>query len=184
LETPEKSLEIDPNLSSQIEELRNMTSEPLRRRYGEVFGQPAPTTNPYHLRRRIAWRLQVLALGDLSEGAFRRAAEIAGAADLKGDLPLGSAERKQRRKRLDQRLPAAGTELTRVYRDRTVVVTVLANGFEYEGQRYGSLSAVARAVTGTQWNGLVFFGLAKRGAAPAQRQRRKIRLGRKEHRAA
>jgi hypothetical protein len=53
--------------------------------------------------------------------------------------------------------------LRRIYRDRTVVVKILSDGFEYEGRRYGSLSAVARAVTGTRWNGLLFFGLTQRG---------------------
>jgi len=60
------------------------------------------------------------------------------------------------------RIPAAGTLLRRVYRDRTVVVKILAEGFEYEGLRYASLSAVARAATGTRWNGLLFFGLTQR----------------------
>jgi len=61
------------------------------------------------------------------------------------------------------RIPAAGTLLRRVYRDCTVVVKILTEGFEYEGRRYGSLSAVARAATGTRWNGLLFFGLTQRG---------------------
>ena len=53
--------------------------------------------------------------------------------------------------------------MSRVYRDRTVVVKVLQGGFEYRGRRYRSLSAIAREATGTRWNGLLFFGLAKRG---------------------
>jgi hypothetical protein len=60
------------------------------------------------------------------------------------------------------RIPAVGTLLRRIYRDQTVVVRVLPDGFEYEGQPYGSLSAVARAITGTRWNGLLFFGLTER----------------------
>jgi Protein of unknown function (DUF2924) len=64
--------------------------------------------------------------------------------------------------RRDRRLPVAGTVLRRAYRERAVEVKVLAEGFEYEGQRYESLSAVARAITGTRWNGLLFFGLTKR----------------------
>jgi hypothetical protein len=53
--------------------------------------------------------------------------------------------------------------LQRVYRERTVVVKILSEGFEYDGRRYASLSAVARAATGTRWNGLLFFGLTARG---------------------
>ena len=66
-----------------------------------------------------------------------------------------------------RRLPVAGTVLRRVYQERTVEVKVLAEGFEYEGQRYESLSAVARVITGTRWNGLLFFGLTKRRKAKA-----------------
>lgn len=68
-----------------------------------------------------------------------------------------------RRGRRAGRIPAAGTLLRRVYRERTVVVQILTDGFEYEGRRYGSLSAVARAATGTRWNDLLFFGLTQRG---------------------
>jgi len=63
----------------------------------------------------------------------------------------------------DRRLPMPGTVLTREYRGRTIAVTVLDEGFECEGKVYRSLSAVARAVTGTRWNGLLFFGLAGKG---------------------
>jgi Protein of unknown function (DUF2924) len=59
-------------------------------------------------------------------------------------------------------VPVAGTLLTRRLGDRQIVVKVLAEGFEYESRRYRSLSAIARQVTGTRWNGLLFFGLAER----------------------
>jgi hypothetical protein len=62
----------------------------------------------------------------------------------------------------DYRLPGPGTLLTRRLGDRQIVVKVLAEGFEYESRRYRSLSAIAREVTGTRWNGLLFFGLAER----------------------
>jgi hypothetical protein len=65
----------------------------------------------------------------------------------------------------DRRLPAIGTVLTRSYGDQKVVVKVLKNGFEYQGRHYKSLSAIAREATGTRWNGLLFFGLTKRGKA-------------------
>jgi hypothetical protein len=62
----------------------------------------------------------------------------------------------------DYRLPGPGTLLTRRLGDRQIVVKVLVEGFEYESRRYRSLSAIAREVTGTRWNGLLFFGLAER----------------------
>ena len=63
----------------------------------------------------------------------------------------------------DPRLPLPGTILRRQYRGRVVQVTVLREGFEYEGEVYRSLSAVAKAVTGSHWNGLLFWGLTKKG---------------------
>jgi hypothetical protein len=63
----------------------------------------------------------------------------------------------------DRRLPVMGTVLSRSYGDQTVAVTVLKDGFEYQGRCYNSLSAIARQATGTRWNGLLFFGLTKRG---------------------
>src|SRR5258708_26292421 len=109
-------MSLDPDLEAQIEQLRSISPEHLRQRYAEVFGRAAPTTNPDHLRRRIAWWLQRLALGGLSERARVRAAEIAGEADLKGQLPLGSEQGRQRRKRIEPRLPAPGPARTRRYR--------------------------------------------------------------------
>jgi hypothetical protein len=70
-----------------------------------------------------------------------------------------------------RRLPVAGSVLRRRYQERMVEVKVLAEGFEYEGQRYESLSAVARAITGTRWNGLLFFGLTQRRKAKADAAR-------------
>ena len=61
--------------------------------------------------------------------------------------------------------PVAGTRLIREYRGVEQTVTVLADGYEWEGRPYRSLSAIARAITGTRWNGLVFFGLKRQGSA-------------------
>ena len=94
---------------------------------------------------------------------WARAAEIADDGVLNGRVDGVRHAVSKKRKRLDWRLPLPGTELSRVYRDRRILVQVVAGGYEYEGQHYRSLSAVARQVTGTRWNGLVFFGLAKRG---------------------
>jgi hypothetical protein len=154
----------DEGIYAEIERLGRLRIPELRARYREVFGEESTTTHKQHLVRRIAWRLQVLAQGDLSERARRRALEIANDADLKTQVPSNwGAVKPARRKPREARLPVAGTVLRRVYRDRTVEVKVLSDGFEYEGRHYGSLSAVARAATGTRWNGLLFFGLTQRG---------------------
>jgi Protein of unknown function (DUF2924) len=117
--------------------------------------------------RRIAWRLQVLAQGDLSERARQRALALANDADLKVQVPAGwrtgrSPAEKRKNRPKDDRLPAVGTVLYRSYGEQTVVVKVLPEGFEYEGRQYRSLSAIARRATGTRWNGLLFFGLTQR----------------------
>ena len=152
-------------ITDEVERLARMPVERLRARYREVYGEDSRSGHKQHLVRRIAWRLQVLAQGDLTERAERRAREIANDVDLKTQAPRAWAGRggaSVPTSRRDCRLPVAGTVLRRVYRERAVEVKVLAEGFEYEGQRYESLSAVARAITGTRWNGLLFFGLTKR----------------------
>ncbi len=169
---------MDEAVYREIEQLQGMRSEELRVRYREVFGEETGTHHKQHLVRRIAWRLQALAQGDLPERARHRALAIANDADLKMQVPSGWMPRDQRKKtaregRQDPRLPPAGTLLRRRYGERTVVVKVLAEGFEYEGRHYDSLSAVARAVTGTRWNGWLFFALAQRGKGNPACQRRK-----------
>jgi hypothetical protein len=153
-----------------IEDLQNIKIPELKKRYRELFGEESKSSNKQFLFRRIAWRLQANAEGDLSERARRRAAEIADDRDLRIRAPRefaagpeaspGIANRKQVPK--DSRLPGQGTLLTRRLGDRQIVVKVLRDGFEYESRHYRSLSAIAREVTGTRWNGLLFFGLAER----------------------
>jgi hypothetical protein len=155
-------------LTLQIEELREMPIAQLNERYVQAFGFKPLVVHRQFLVRRIAWKLQATTLGGLSERAMLRASEIA--KDVRFDeadtLAIGTganSSRKQSRRHRDKRQPEPGSELTRIYKDRRIVVKVNANSFEYEGKQYPSLSAVARAATGTPWNGLVFFGLAKRG---------------------
>jgi hypothetical protein len=115
--------------------------------------------------KRIAWRLQALAEGGLSERARRRAEELANDADLrmtmpKAKVPEAAAERtvvKPMPTQTDNRLPPPGTILTRPYKGEVVQVQVLTSGFAYQGQVYPSLSAVAKAVTGSHTNGFHFF---------------------------
>jgi hypothetical protein len=155
------------NVYAQIEELGRMQIRDLRERYREVFGEETATTHKQHLVRRIAWRLQALAEGDLSERAHRRALNIADERDLRVNVPasvmkLTRTDVKSDAIQTDPRRPLPGSVLSRVYRGQTVQVRVHDDGFEYQGLRYGSLSAVARAATGTRWNGLVFFKLGPR----------------------
>ena len=157
-------------IRAQIERLRAMNAAGVQARYRELFGREPTSTACDHVIRRIAWKIQALADGDLSEKAILRASEIAPRAELKGQVRFKIARvtteaEGGRGQPIDPRLPAPGTMLSRVYRGRTIAVKVLTDGFECGGQKYSSLSAAARAVTGTRWNGLVFFGVAKRGQA-------------------
>jgi hypothetical protein len=100
----------------------------------------------------------------LSERARRRALEIANDADLRIRPPrsfdVGTSRDRKMNRRIratDPRLPAPGTVLVREYKDRSVVVKVRLDGFEYDGRIYRSLSAIAQEVTGTKWNGFLFF---------------------------
>jgi Protein of unknown function (DUF2924) len=154
-------------IEQEIQALRNLKTKALKVRYRELFGEESRSSNHTHLFRRIAWRLQALAEGELSERARHRASELASDVDLRLRAPLTfwrdleeSREAKSCAGR-DPRVPLAGTTLERKYRGKTVSVKVLEDGFEYEGRRYESLSSIASSVTGTRWNGFSFFGLNK-----------------------
>jgi hypothetical protein len=159
------------DVDAAVRMLNRMTVTQLRERYAEVFGEVARSFNKQHLVKRIAWRLQAMHEGDLSERARRRARELANDADLRIRPPAAPTEAGDNggtatspfRVEPDDRLPMAGTLLKREYKGQTVQVRVLAKGFEFDGEVYRSLSAVARKVTGAHWNGYHFFGLPKPG---------------------
>ena len=152
--------------------LRQMGVTELRAKYLEVFGEPTHSGNRQYLFKKVAWRIQSLAEGGLSERARRRAEELARDCDIRTTVPRAPTTTPgmtQRTVTLSMptgdgrdRLPIPGTVLTRTYRGKHVAVTVLGDGmFEFEGQTYKSLSAIAKAVTGSHWNGYLFFGLTK-----------------------
>jgi hypothetical protein len=171
---------VDTAVLMQIESLRRASLAELRDKYREVFQEEARSRHREHLFRRIAWRLQALAEGDLSERARSRAQEIAEDADLRivapPDFFTVSGERvrttsgDRNRREQDNRLPLPGALLRRTWKGRSILVEVLAKGFRYENQHYPSLSAIGVAVTGTRWNGLAFFGLTR--SAGGQRKER------------
>ena len=157
------------NVEAEVAALRRLTTKQLQTRYVEVFGEATRCHNRDWLVKRIAWRTQALAEGDLSERARRRAAELAREADLRTTIPsappaaasTGPTAVRSVRFESDDRLPPPGTVLTRAYKGDTVQVKVLTGGFEYDGSVFGSLSAVAKAITGSHCNGYLFFRLRK-----------------------
>ena len=160
------------NYAKEVADLGRMTVKELCARHREVFGEDTRARNKDWLRKRIAWRIQANASGDLSERARRRADELANDAGLRTTAPKTAPESHvavTATKAVvfdhDARLPMPGAILRRPYKGREIVVRVLPWGFEYEGEVYRTLSAVAKAVTGTHWNGYHFFNLRKNGAA-------------------
>jgi hypothetical protein len=157
------------NIANEVATLRRLTTGQLRQRYAEVFGEQTPANNKPWLIKRIAWRLQALAEGDLSQRARRRAAELANDADLRMNppVPKDAAPASERTvtevlpPRADHRLPPAGSVITRTYKGEDLEVRVLDTGFEFEGEVFGSLSAVARKITGQHTSGFLFFRLGK-----------------------
>jgi hypothetical protein len=163
------------NIGREITGLQRMTVPELRRKYTEVLGENSNSRHKGFLVRRIIWHLQVQQEGGLSERARLRAKELAADSDVRlteprpravspGALSIETAVRFSQ----DERLPMPGALLTRQYKGKTIQVRVLPRGFEYEGEAYRSLSAVAKKVTGAHWNGFAFFQLGEKGAANDQ----------------
>ena len=156
---------LDTKLAIEIAGLQKLKTNALKARYRELFGEDSRSSNHGHLVRRIAWRLQALEFGDLSERARQRAAELAHDADLRlrptveVRQHLQGTDLRQVASVSDPRIPPVGRTLTRHYRGGTVQVTIMREGFEWNGRVYGSLSAIAWHATGTRWNGYAFFGL-------------------------
>jgi hypothetical protein len=154
---------VDLNIVNEVAALERLSIGQLRQRFAELFGEATAASNRTWLVKRIAWRLQALAEGDLSERARRRAAELARDADLRLNAPrnhtttANAPEPVTVPTPVDHRLPPPGTILTRPYKGQLVQVQVLTEGFAYAGRVYPSLSAVAKAVTGTHCNGFHFF---------------------------
>lgn len=159
----------------RIAEIERMTVGQMRDTYAEVFGERTCSGNRRWLFRRIAWRLQSLVEGGLSERALTRARQLAREQDVRvippANLPMPSGGPADMvlpvpdfiKNNRDPRLPIPGTVLTRKYKGHLYQVTVLPGGFEYDGQVYRSLSAVAHAITGSGWNGYLFFNLTEPG---------------------
>ena len=155
------------NITREVAALKRMTVKELRGRYAEGFGETTRSGNKDWLWKRIAWRVQANAEGGLTERARRRAEEIADDADLRlrrpPDKPAPSPASTTRTATVEFNRPTGelmpGTVLTRPYKGRTITVTVRDDGFEHEGEVYRSLSAVAKAVTGSHWSGNLFFGI-------------------------
>jgi hypothetical protein len=160
------------NVAKELAVLEAMTVAALRGRYAQVFGEETSVASKAWLIKRVIWGLQALAEGGLSERARQRAAELAQDANLRlfpaREKRAGSTSAQKNRNgngALEYSLPLPGTVLARWYKGKMLCVQVLRHGFEFDGQIYKSLSAVAKAITGSHTSGYLFFrrSLARRG---------------------
>ena len=156
-----------------LNRLARMKPDELRNLHRKMFDCDVPSGNSEHARRRIAWKIQAEREGGLPESARQHALAIAREAGLR-IRARGNVERREQGTLRDAsvtaivsdhdpRLPMPGTVILKQYRGQTIAVRVLNDGFDWDGQRFTSLSAIAREITGTRWNGLVFFGLGRAG---------------------
>ena len=138
-------------LEAEIGRLPDLSLLELRHRWKTLFGHPAPKSlRRNFLARAVAYQMQAEAYGGLTVATKRRLRDIANAV-RNGDTNavLGSSRIKP------------GTQMIRQWQNITHTVTALADGFEWNGRNYKSLSAVANAITGTNWNGFAFFGIKR-----------------------
>lgn len=142
------------NLEKELAEIQRMTVGQLREKYEDVFGETTTSGNKPWMIKRIAWRMQANAYGGLSERAKARAAELACDSDVRLTAPKTLAF-PQNATRANVGVP--GMEYRRVYKGKTLVVRVDGDGFVFEGQRFKSLSAVAKHITGSHCSGQAFF---------------------------
>ena len=150
-------------IEAEIAQLRSLALDALRRRWRAMFGRTPPAAlSKDLLGRMIAWRMQEHAFGGLDRESL---------SFLEGLARHGGSPRRQLK---------PGTVLVRDYQGERHTVTVVPDGFDWQGATYTSLSAIARAITGTAWSGPRFFALARpNGTSPARSHKKKCaRVGR------
>ena len=146
----------DPVLA-QLAGLKTMPVGALKQKWRDLFEREPPPYNRRFLENRLAYRIQELAYGGLTPETIERLEAIAD--ELEGKTP-------KRRSMLVKHRPIAGTRLIREWQGVEHCVTVREDDFEYQGRPYKSLSSIARLITGTRWNGWVFFGLKNQRTKP------------------
>ena len=139
---------------ARVAALKTTPTPDLKQQWHEVFGTEPPPFNRKSIESRLAYRIQEGAYGGLKPGTKERLRALG--EQLDGGSVLA------RKRRVETR-PIAGTRLIREWQGIEHCVTVMHDGYEHQGRPYKSLSAVARAITGTRWNGWVFFGLKSTG---------------------
>lgn len=152
-------------ISMQITALKSASVEELQRKHKELSGgQEATSDSKVYLIRRIAYRLQEFKYGGLSEKAQKRLTELINTYDpvnnkaFRPKIVMETQAMKKYRIR-DRRLPIPGSIIIKEYKGKDMQVKVLETGFEYNGKIYKNLTAIAKEITGSHWNGYLFFNL-------------------------
>ena len=146
------------NVLARIAALKTLPAQQLKEQWRELFAAEPPPYNRRFLESRLAYRIQELAYGGLKKETVERLRALA--------KQYANGKPTAKPKARNDRLPVTGTRLIREWQGIEHCVTVRGDHFEYQGRPYKSLSAIAREITGSRWNGWVFFGLKNsRGAA-------------------
>ena len=141
----------------QIADLENRSYDELVQIWRTLYGKDPTASNRPYIIKRLAYRIQELHFGGLSERAHKMMDQIL---DVNGfDENGGKSNARGKEQRRKSGIPVVGTKIRREWRGKAYEVTVIYGGFEYEGRRYNSLTAIAQTITGTHWNGRDFFGL-------------------------
>ena len=138
------------SMLAQVAALPEKSTADLKQLWRDLYDREPPSYNKPFLIKRLAYRIQELAYGGLSARAEAKLKELIEEEHrrVKGKAPMRKGDR-----------PIVGTRLIREWKGVEHCATVIEDGFEYQGRRYKSLSAIARAITGTRWNGPLWFGL-------------------------
>jgi len=149
-------------MAARIAKLQQMSTAQLRAQWRQVMGEEPRSHNRQWMFKRLAWAIQALEYGGLSERAKQRLEELLPFAEVW--MPLGR-KAFPRGPSTNGKALTTGTIIVRDYKGRSIAVTVLEDGFEFDGKRYPSLTAIAKAVSGSHWSGPHFFGLKGNGRA-------------------
>ncbi len=170
---------VEASLADDLARLEALSVSELRTEYATLFGREARNSNREFLWKKLAWRVQELREGGVDEATRQKAAFLARGVNLRVRKPQSPAESAEPER--DPRLPPAGTVITKEHDGVVHEIKVLEDGFEYGGQRFRSLSRVAKEITGTSWNGFIWLGLAKRDRKAGGRRPQAGGDGREAH---
>ena len=162
--TDKREANMSENTVTKIMNLKSMSLGELQKEYEEVFGgNKAPSNNKVYLWRKIAYRIQERESGELAEKTQGKIEEFIQKYDPINNKALrpdnSETQESGKKPNRDKRLPISGTIITKEYKCNKIQVKILESSFEYNNNKYKSLSAIAKEVTGAHWNGYLFFGL-------------------------